>query len=435
MQGGCVCENMPGLRIEYSNVEIAASAAPRPQIVVAATGDWTKTTPTMEGPAIAGIYSLFHAPEKFKAVQFDFGHNYNQTSREAVYGAFGPWLLAQPELVSLKEEPYTKEPDEALRVFKDNKLPSDAKTEQEVINWLKKRTADEWTALVPHDQASFEHYLDVIAPAWEATLQVRWPHVASKSISVATNGSFQTIELELSRKGEPGTVTVLGFIPNSLAGHSGGGTESVVLADPAGASAFCDAAGKPGSLIQTLMGQGRAVCVIKQYSAGPVGDQLGDFYTTYNRTIAQQRVRDLILVSTVARSIAGKPDLMISSAPGAAGQVVLWGNGAAGIWALMASPAAGVDAVVADCGNLDTTNDGALLAPDIFCPGIRNIGGLEGIAMLAAPHPTLLHGADLLFASDHLRATYAMMNKSKDLQITPSHLDEKTLTGWLAKYK
>src|SRR5204863_9527218 len=58
MQGGCSCENMPGLRVEYSNMEIAAGAAPRPQILVAATGDWTKTTLTVEGPAIGRVYEL-----------------------------------------------------------------------------------------------------------------------------------------------------------------------------------------------------------------------------------------------------------------------------------------------------------------------------------------------------------------------------------------
>jgi hypothetical protein len=60
MQGGCSCENAPGLRVEYSNMEIAAAPAPRPQKLVAASGDWTKTTPTVEGPAIAHIYDLFH---------------------------------------------------------------------------------------------------------------------------------------------------------------------------------------------------------------------------------------------------------------------------------------------------------------------------------------------------------------------------------------
>src|SRR2546430_14005818 len=48
MQGGCSCENAPGLRVEYSNMEIAAVPAPRPQILVAATGDWTTNTMEFE---------------------------------------------------------------------------------------------------------------------------------------------------------------------------------------------------------------------------------------------------------------------------------------------------------------------------------------------------------------------------------------------------
>ena len=117
MQGGCACENAPGLRVEYSNMEIAAAAAPRPQILVAASGDWTKDTLTVEGPAIERIYQLLDAPDKLRYVRFDFGHNYNQTSREAVYDWFGKWLLKQPNPASLKEAPYQKEPDADLRVF------------------------------------------------------------------------------------------------------------------------------------------------------------------------------------------------------------------------------------------------------------------------------------------------------------------------------
>src|SRR6185503_67118 len=63
MQGGCSCENAPGLRVEYSNMEIAAVPAPRPQILVAATGDWTKTTMEVEGPALGKIYGLFRATD------------------------------------------------------------------------------------------------------------------------------------------------------------------------------------------------------------------------------------------------------------------------------------------------------------------------------------------------------------------------------------
>ena len=40
-QGGCVCENAAGLRLGTDNVEIAALCAPRPMILVGASGDWT----------------------------------------------------------------------------------------------------------------------------------------------------------------------------------------------------------------------------------------------------------------------------------------------------------------------------------------------------------------------------------------------------------
>src|SRR5438445_7801996 len=164
MQGGCGCENMPGLRVEYSNMEIAAAAAPRPQIMVAATGDWTKDMPKVEGPAVESIYRLFGAPEKLRYVQFDFGHNYNQTSREAVYDWFGHVLLDHPDSVSLKEAPYTKEPDADLRVFPDGQLPADALTEEQLIASLKKRAQDRLAALLPRDKASIENFQRVMLP-------------------------------------------------------------------------------------------------------------------------------------------------------------------------------------------------------------------------------------------------------------------------------
>src|SRR5439155_16097990 len=105
MQGGCSCENAPVLRDEYSNMEIAALPAPRPQLLVAATGDWTKMTLTVEGPAIAHIYDLFNERDHFDYVRCDFGHNYNQTSREAVYSRFGKWLLHNSDPNSLREAP------------------------------------------------------------------------------------------------------------------------------------------------------------------------------------------------------------------------------------------------------------------------------------------------------------------------------------------
>ncbi|MCZ2156722.1 MAG: hypothetical protein LC114_22930, partial [Bryobacterales bacterium] len=85
MQGGCVCENAPHLRVGTNTVEIAALMAPKPMLVVAATGDWTRNVPKEEYPALQQIYSLYNAVDNVEAVQLDAPHNFHQVSREAAY--------------------------------------------------------------------------------------------------------------------------------------------------------------------------------------------------------------------------------------------------------------------------------------------------------------------------------------------------------------
>ncbi len=93
MQGGDFCENAPGLRYQTNNVEIAAMAAPRPMMLVSATGDWTKNVPSEEFPAIRSIYALYGKPENVANVHLDAPHNYNKQNREFVYRFFGKHML------------------------------------------------------------------------------------------------------------------------------------------------------------------------------------------------------------------------------------------------------------------------------------------------------------------------------------------------------
>ncbi len=88
MQGGDLCENAPGLRLDTSNVEIAALFAPKPMLLVSATGDWTHNVPTQEFPAIRRIYDLYGKGDQVGVVQIHEEHNFNQLSREAVYRFF-----------------------------------------------------------------------------------------------------------------------------------------------------------------------------------------------------------------------------------------------------------------------------------------------------------------------------------------------------------
>lgn len=85
MQGGSYCENAPGLRYGLSNLDIAAAFAPKPMLLLSATGDWTSHVPTEEYPAIKRIYDLYGAGDRLTQTQVDAPHNYNATTRQAVY--------------------------------------------------------------------------------------------------------------------------------------------------------------------------------------------------------------------------------------------------------------------------------------------------------------------------------------------------------------
>jgi hypothetical protein len=97
MQGGSPCENAPGLRVGAFNVEYGAMMAPRPLLMISATGDWTRNTPKEEYPAIKRIYDLYDRAAYVESVQIDAPHNYNQQSREAVYRFFAKHALGDSD--------------------------------------------------------------------------------------------------------------------------------------------------------------------------------------------------------------------------------------------------------------------------------------------------------------------------------------------------
>lgn len=89
--GGCVCESgMPIHKsgdFETNNVEIAASIAPKPLMIIGDGDDWTKNIPNLEYPYIKRIYELFDAADKTEYAYFeDEVHDYGFSKRTAAYG-------------------------------------------------------------------------------------------------------------------------------------------------------------------------------------------------------------------------------------------------------------------------------------------------------------------------------------------------------------
>jgi hypothetical protein len=137
MQGGCLCENPPGLRLDLTNVEIAASIAPRPLLMISATGDWTNETLENEYPATRRIFDLFDAGDRVRALRFNAEHNYNKDSREVMYAWMARWLQHAPDASGIAEKDFTPDRVIDLLVFYGRALPDGAVTREALVErWI-----------------------------------------------------------------------------------------------------------------------------------------------------------------------------------------------------------------------------------------------------------------------------------------------------------
>lgn len=128
--GGCPCES--GLPIHLcgggtNNVEFAAFAAPRPQLLISDGGDWTAHTPLHDFPYLQNIYSYYGAKDKVENVHLPTeSHDYGVNKRKALYDFVARNF--NMNINAIDEDKVSIETENDLKVFGDKgeKLPINA---------------------------------------------------------------------------------------------------------------------------------------------------------------------------------------------------------------------------------------------------------------------------------------------------------------------
>lgn len=418
MQGGSLCENAPNLRIDTNNLEIGALAAPRPMLMVAATGDWTRQTPTVEYPAIRSVYRLFGAEDKLAMMQMDAPHNYNRESREAVYGWFAHWLQGRTETTPIKERTSSVPTLTDLLVFYARPRPAGELNERQLSEALIAARRKQLEEAAPHDAAGLAHFREQFGPAFKYALMAERPQaeeIIAASSEAKKVGTLTAKSITLSRRDRGDRVTLTVWKPaRRRAKTAKAGDDYTLVVAPHDAQIS-------QSLIERLTAAGQTVAVLKCFAgrenaadAAKIG-----FYTTYNRTDAANRVQDILTAMTYLKRQMG------------GGRLNVIGQGEAGLWTLLARGLAPpVDRMAVDADRFDAASDEEFLRR-LAVPGLRRAGDLTTAVTLAPLTPLLVHNTGSSFADAALAEVYRRVGRAEDFQAESEKLSEEALVKWL----
>ncbi len=309
---GCGCENLPGLWVDTSTIEVAATFAPRPLLLVSATEDpWTHSTPTRELPMLTRYYALFDAQDRIANVHVTAAHNYNAQSRAAVYAFFRKYLdppgppvdappPVAPEMKSLGD----------LRVFPDGVLPKAAKPGRVIAEDWRKSSEEALGRAFPKAAAEVEPFRTAFGEALGLALNVE--RVAPESLKrVPESGPRAGGHVRRDRITRPagGDAVLLESV------RAGGSPAAATLIAAPDYFALTAEEGSGAALpwVVRLLEQGNAVFRVRGYSSGAahISDRAWDALSwpgSYNRPNEVLAVQEIMTaMASIRQELPGVP--------------------------------------------------------------------------------------------------------------------------------
>lgn len=304
MQGGCICENAPLLRVGTNNVELIATFAPKP-LGMSAANDWTIALDTDSLPKLKAMYELLSAKDQVTGKHFSFEHNYNQWSRELMEEWFNEHLkLGWPSPV--KEKPFEPVPPKELSVY-DDEHPRPADT-ADAATLRKTMTAESDQQLDELFKNNPEDYRHIVRTALRVMVSDDLPAAGDVIVSrsngpAAEDGrTMQTGALSRLNAGE--AVPFVALVPEHWQGHV------VIWVDPAGKVSLFGGDNQPIEPVNRLLQAADAVISADLFGTGEFAaggasrvppasgeyekQSYAGFYYGYNRSLLANQVHDLL---------------------------------------------------------------------------------------------------------------------------------------------
>ena len=383
-QGGCTCENVPLLRVDINNVEIAACCAPRPLMLISCTGDWTSEVPKYDAPVLQKVFDFLGVPERFRSFQDAADHNYNKNSREAAYAWLARWLQGAPDAERVPEPSFTAEPREDLAVYSEAHPRPPGVDAGALVELLRGVASGQ---LGPRDAATLGTFRKLMEPALRHTLTAGWPEPGDVE-AVAEHPE----KVLLVRRGLAGTVELA-----IVRGSPGKGPSTLIVAPESEG-------------VEALTADG-CVAVLRvrphERREATVKSENGEteiYATTFYRTALSWRVQDIL---TCLAYLSEAESLR------------LVGLGEAGVPTLFAGALAPVSVTVADVSGINDADE-ASWTGDLAHPGILRVGGLRTAGMLYASGKgrLVIHNTQATFDTSSIAAAFEAAGRADALTLS-----------------